>query len=96
MGEVHNLQHLANAWGLELGVLPTQYLGLNLGSDYKATIVWNAVIERFEKRLAGWNRGRDKIYRRGQTYTYEVHIIKSAHIFHVFIPHSGIGREEIG
>nr|XP_009764302.1 PREDICTED: uncharacterized protein LOC104216045 [Nicotiana sylvestris] len=35
---------------------PTTYLGLPLGASHKDTTVWNPVIERVEKRLAGWQK----------------------------------------
>nr|XP_009587165.1 uncharacterized protein LOC104084912 [Nicotiana tomentosiformis] len=40
----------------KVGSLPTTYLGLPLGASYKDTTVWNPVIERVEKRLAGWQK----------------------------------------
>jgi hypothetical protein len=30
------------------------YLGLPLGASYKAVSIWNGVIEKMERRLAGW------------------------------------------
>nr|XP_018625476.1 uncharacterized protein LOC108944689 [Nicotiana tomentosiformis] len=39
-----------------VGSLPITYLGLPLGASYKDTTVWNPVIERVEKRLAGWQK----------------------------------------
>ena len=32
------------------------YLGMPLGSHYKALAVWNPIIEKMECRLAGWQR----------------------------------------
>ncbi|XP_009630460.2 uncharacterized protein [Nicotiana tomentosiformis] len=40
----------------QLGSLPTTYLGLPLGALQKDTSVWNPVIERVEKQLAGWQK----------------------------------------
>nr|XP_016496380.1 PREDICTED: uncharacterized protein LOC107815330 [Nicotiana tabacum] len=40
----------------KVGSLPTTYLGLPLGASYKDTTVGNPVIERVEKRLAGWQK----------------------------------------
>lgn len=40
----------------KLGSLPMSYHGLPLGSSFKASIVWNVVLERIEKRLAGWKK----------------------------------------
>uniref|UniRef100_A0A2N9EU94 Reverse transcriptase zinc-binding domain-containing protein n=1 Tax=Fagus sylvatica TaxID=28930 RepID=A0A2N9EU94_FAGSY len=33
-----------------------KYLGLPLGATFKAKSIWNLIIERMEKRLAGWKR----------------------------------------
>lgn len=30
------------------------YLGLPLGSSFKSVAVWDSIVERFQKRLAGW------------------------------------------
>lgn len=39
-----------------VGVLPTTHLGLPLGASNKDLSVWNPVIQRVEKRLAGWQK----------------------------------------
>jgi hypothetical protein len=36
--------------------LPMKYLGLPLGAKFKAKEVWNEVLEKMERRLAGWKR----------------------------------------
>jgi hypothetical protein len=33
-----------------------KYLGLPLGAKFKAKEVWNEVLEKMERRLAGWKR----------------------------------------
>jgi hypothetical protein len=33
-----------------------KYLGLLLGVSYKATSIWNGIIEKMEHRLVGWKR----------------------------------------
>ena len=38
-----------------------KYLGLPLGAHFKASNIWNGIIEKMEKRLAG---GRNFIYQR--------------------------------
>ena len=30
------------------------YLGMPLGASFKATVVWNPIIEKMERCLAGW------------------------------------------
>lgn len=38
------------------GKLPMTCLGMPLGFGFKAITVWNKVLERMEKRLAGWKK----------------------------------------
>jgi len=47
---------LANLLGCRVASLPMTYLGLQLGASYKSTSIWNGVIEKMERRLAGWKR----------------------------------------
>lgn len=48
----------ANQWagilGCKVGVLPINYLGANIGTNPRRKIFWKSLIERFEKKLAGW------------------------------------------
>ena len=54
IGEVPDLHQLAHFFGCGVDSLPSTYLGLPLGAPYKSKIVWEPVIEKFQKRLAGW------------------------------------------
>lgn len=36
--------------------LRSAYLGLPLGAPFKSKAMWNPVVERFERRLAGWKK----------------------------------------
>lgn len=36
--------------------LPMNYLGMPLGSSFKSLVVWNPIIEKMERSLAGWKR----------------------------------------
>jgi hypothetical protein len=56
IGEVENVERLANLLGCRVASLPMTYLGLPLGASYKSTSIWNGVIEKIERRLAGWKR----------------------------------------
>ena len=47
---------LADALGCKQGSLPMKYLGLPLGAKWKDRAVWNPIIEKVERRLAGWKR----------------------------------------
>ena len=54
--EVENLSSLANILSCRIGVLPMSYLGMPLGALYKAVGVWNPIIEKIERWLAGWQK----------------------------------------
>jgi hypothetical protein len=47
---------LAHLLGCRVASLPLTYLGLPLGASYKSMSIWNGVIEKMERRLAGWKR----------------------------------------
>ena len=54
IGTVDNMEELASELGCKVGSFPTPYLGLPLGAKHKALGVWDAIEERFQKRLAPW------------------------------------------
>ena len=54
--EVYNLAALANILHCRVGSLPMKYLGMPLGTSFKAALIWNPIIEKMEKRLSGWKR----------------------------------------
>ena len=56
VGAVHNLEDLVGLLGCGQSSLPLKYLGLPLGAKFKDLSVWNPILERMEKRLAGWKR----------------------------------------
>ena len=56
VGDVENPNLLALELGCKVGSLPTTYLGLPLGAKHKSTKVWDAVEEKFHKRMALWKR----------------------------------------
>jgi hypothetical protein len=56
IGEVEDVERLANLLGCRVASLPMTYLGLPLGASYKSTSIWNGVIEKMERRLAGWKQ----------------------------------------
>ena len=62
-----DLEDVVSMMGYRVGELPTSYLGLPLGASFKSYRVWDAVEERFRKRLSLWKRqylfkGIDKKY----------------------------------
>jgi hypothetical protein len=56
VGTVLHLQHLADILCCRTGTLPLLYLGLPLGASFKASSIWNPILEKIERRLAGWKR----------------------------------------
>jgi hypothetical protein len=56
IGEVEDAEDLAHLFGCRVASLPMKYLGLPLGASYKSTAIWNGVIEKMERRLAGWKK----------------------------------------
>ena len=56
IGEVHNLEALVGLLGCGQSSLPLKYLSLPLGAKFKDLSVWNPILERIERRLAGWKR----------------------------------------
>ena len=56
MGNVPDVEGLAAVLGCKVAELPIIYLGLPLGSSFKDQTIWNVIIEKTEKRLAGWKR----------------------------------------
>ena len=53
---VPNLSSLADILSCCIGTLPMTYLGMPLGSSFKALGVWNPIIEKVEHWLAGWKK----------------------------------------
>ena len=56
VGDVGDLNGLACILCCKVGTLPMRYLGMPLGAHYKDSSIWNPIIEKMEKRLAGWKR----------------------------------------
>jgi hypothetical protein len=56
VGDVGDVEGLARILGCRVASLPMKYLGLPLGASYKASTIWNDIIEKMEHRLAGWKR----------------------------------------
>ena len=56
IGEVSNIQTLANILQCRVGSLPMLYLGMPLETLYKTASIRNPILERMEKKLSGWKR----------------------------------------
>jgi hypothetical protein len=56
VGNVVDVEGLADILGCGVSSLPLKYLGLPLGACFKAKPIWNGVVEKIERRLASWKR----------------------------------------
>lgn len=56
IGEEDDADLLTNIFGLRVVRLTMKYLGLPLGASYKYTNIWSDIVEKMERRLAGWKR----------------------------------------
>ena len=56
IGEVNDVHALAEILGCRVGTLPMTYLGMPLGASHKAPSIWNPVLEKIERKLAGWKK----------------------------------------
>ena len=54
VGAIPNLEELMDVMGCHLSALPMTYLRLPLGAKSNSTMIWNPVIKKMERRLAGW------------------------------------------
>ena len=53
IGEVPNLHVLAKILGCWIGSLPITYLGMPLRASHKSPTVWNPILEKIVRKLAG-------------------------------------------
>jgi len=53
---VMNVKGLASILGCRVSSLPIKYLGLLLGASFKGKSIWDDIIEKVERCLAGWKR----------------------------------------
>ena len=53
IGEVPNLHVLAEILGCQIESLPITYLGMPLGASHKSPTIWNPILEKIERKLAG-------------------------------------------
>jgi hypothetical protein len=56
VGNVDNVDGLASILGCGVSSLPMKYLGLPLGTSFKAKSIWDGVLEKIERHLASWKR----------------------------------------
>jgi hypothetical protein len=56
VGEVSDLARLAALLSYKIGSTPMNYLGMPLGALHKALSMWDPILEKIERRLAGWKK----------------------------------------
>ena len=56
IGEVNNVHALVEILGCRVGSLPRTYLGMPLGVSHKFLSIWNPILEKIERKLAGWKK----------------------------------------
>ena len=54
--EVNNVNALAEILGCKVGSLLMTYLGMPLGASHKSPSIWNPILEKIERKLAGWTK----------------------------------------
>ncbi|PHU07254.1 hypothetical protein BC332_23743, partial [Capsicum chinense] len=52
--EVPQIQELSNILGCRIEHLPTTYLGMSLGYQYKTLEIWGGIIKKTKEKLAKW------------------------------------------
>jgi hypothetical protein len=53
---VGDVEGLTTILRCRVASLAMKYLGLSLGAPYKASAIWNDIIEKMGHRSAGWKR----------------------------------------
>ena len=56
IGEVNNVHALAEILGRRIGYLPMTYHGMPFWASHKSPSIWNPILEKFHKKLAGWKK----------------------------------------
>ena len=54
--DVHNVHVLAEILGCRIGSLPMTYLRMPLGASHESPTIWNPILEKIERKLAGWKK----------------------------------------
>ena len=56
IGEVDDVQALADILDCRVRTLPMSYLGMPLGASHNSPSIWNPILEKIERKLAGWKK----------------------------------------
>lgn len=81
----------AEILGCKVVSLPFKYLGLPLGANPRRIDTWKPVIEKFEKKLAFYNRK----YSRWKTNSDQFQLGKSTFVLHVSIQNAHYSCKKI-
>ena len=54
VGVVPYIANMVNVLGCKQGSFPMKYLGLPLSANVRDRSIWNPIIKKVERRLAGW------------------------------------------
>ena len=56
IGEADDVQALADILGCRVGTLPMSYHDMPLGASHNSLSIWNPILEKIERKLAGWKK----------------------------------------
>ena len=56
IGEVDDVHALVDILGYRVGSLLMSYLGMPLGASHNSPSIWNPILEKIERKLAGWKK----------------------------------------
>ena len=56
IGEVDDVQALVDILGCRVGTLPISHIGMPLGASHNSPSIWNPILEKFKRKLAGWKK----------------------------------------
>ena len=84
IGEVDDVQALADILDCRVRTLPMSYLGMPLGASHNSPSIWNPILEKIERKLAGWK----KLYlsKRGRLMLLKSTLSSLPPIFYLFSP----------
>ena len=82
IGEVNNVHAFAEILGCRVGTLPTSCLGMPLGTSHKSSSIWNPILEKIKRKLAGW---KELYLSKGGRFTLLKSMLSNLPIYYLFI-----------